>query len=316
MNTAKWAVAVILVLGTVVSIGIGQAPELATPMQDFEVLGISTVTNTGPPAITENPELFTGDSITDLGSIPFTGTVYQKDTIGQQVQLDVTTAYNVLAGIPSPVANDLTDPILGNGVEREVTTLGPGVHSFPSMSVKLNGTLQPDAGGVNGGYGVFQSGATLANASASAAQAINAGSRNGSDVGEFRVDISSAALGTTPIFEGNILTLADITLDPERAIRKGSRARVQIGAAPLDNNTIGNGFPFSKINPVFSDGDESDNIGRVGPKGSGDIESDNKGQIAPMVSAAVTSVPEPGTLLLLGSGLAGLIGFRKRALSC
>jgi hypothetical protein len=301
MNTAKWAV--MLVLGTMLSIGIDQAPELAIPIQgsaqDFEVLGISTMINTGPPTITGNPELFTGDSITDLGGIPFTGTVHQNDAIGQQAQIDVTTAYNVLAGMPVPVANDLTDQILGNGVEGVVPTLGPGVHSFPSMSAKLNGTLQPDAGGINGGYGVSPSGATLANASASAAQAINAGSRNGSDVGVSLADSSSAVLGTTAAFEGNILALVNITLNTETAILNG-KASAETGVVPLDDNTIRNGFPFLNLGHAFSDG----------------IESDNNGQIVPMVSAAVTSVSEPGTLLLLGSGLGGLFGFRKRLLSC
>jgi hypothetical protein len=314
MNTAKlkWAVAGMLLLGTMVSIGISQAPELTTPIQDsvkdFEVLSISTVPNTSPPPVTGNPELFTSDSITDLGSIPFTGTAHQNAAIDQQAQLDVTTGYNTMAGMPATVASDLTNPILGDRVEGEVTTLGLGVHSFPSMSARLNGTLQPDAGGINGGYGVSRSGATLASASASAAQAINAGSRNGSDVGEFQVDKGSA-------FEGNILALANITLDPEATIRKGRRARVLVGAVPLDDNTITNHFPFSIRDYAFNDGSESVNNDQAVPSGSDDIESDSKGQIAPMVNTAVTSVPESGTLLLLGSALAGLIGFRKIVLS-
>ena len=40
--------------------------------------------------------------------------------------------------------------------------------------------------------------------------------------------------------------------------------------------------------------------------------SDNSGSITVDVSNGTSPLPEPSTLLLLGSGLAGLVGFRKR----
>ena len=49
--------------------------------------------------------------------------------------------------------------------------------------------------------------------------------------------------------------------------------------------------------------------GNGGPGYSGGLVYDNAGNIVPI---GPSPVPEPSTMLLLGSGLAGLVAFRKK----
>jgi len=88
---------------------------------------------------------------------------------------------------------------------------------------------------------------------------------------------SSATLGTGTTFEGNILALTSITLTTGTTIGCGSALAIN-GAVTLDSNVIGGGCS--------------------GGSGGG----------------GTTTVPEPGTLGLLGTGLALLAGVGGRRL--
>lgn len=246
----------------------------------FAVLGGQTVTNTGATTITGNLGVSPGTAITGEASITQTGTVHKNDGVAIQAQSDVTTAYNYLANL-SPIT-DLTGKNLGG------LTLDPGIYHFDT-SAQLTGALTLDAHGSDNAFWAFQIGSTLTSASSSSVQVINAGLGGALywQVG------SSATLGTSTTFEGNILALTSITLNTGATIPCG-RALARNGAVTMDTNIVSTGC--SGTDSSGSNGGGSTGGGTVGGDGGG------------------TAVPEPASFLLVGLGLsAGLLSRRLRA---
>jgi type VI secretion system secreted protein VgrG len=218
----------------------------------YAVLAGSTVTNTGSSVLTGNLGISPGCALTGFPPGSVSGTINACNAASGLAQRDLTTAYNQAMGL-SPTAT-LTGKDLGGMV------LTPGVYFFAS-SAQLTGTLTLNNMGNPNALFVFQIGSTLTTASSSSVIFTN-----GLDSNVFWQVGSSATLGTTTTFEGNILALTSITLNNGASIGCGSALAIN-GAVTLNNNVIGGG---------------------CGGGGS--------------------TVPEPGTMGLMGTGLVLLLG--------
>lgn len=267
----------------------GLAVSILGTAGDFAVLAGSAVTNTGPTTIigSGNVGVTPLTSITP-GSSGFTfgtGTTHSNDGVAQQARIDAFTApisaFSFLGGLSG--ATDLSGQVLGTG--GTILTLNPGVYSF-SSSAQLTGALTLNNQGNNNAVFVFQIGSTLTTASGSSVLLAGAGSGDG----VFWVVGSSATLGTTTAFEGNILAAAAITLNTGATILCGS-ALARDEAVTLDTNIVGVGCGGGFQSVV---GDTGNTFGLLGPG------APVNGDLAP--------VPEPSTLLLFGSSLLGMGG--------
>jgi hypothetical protein len=107
----------------------------------------------------------------------------------------------------------------------------PGVYCFAS-SASNTGLLQLDAQGNVNAVWVFKTVSTLITGSASTVTTINSGHA----CNVFWQVGSSATLGTTTTFVGNILALTDITLQTGATL--SGRALVQTGTVTLDSNSV------------------------------------------------------------------------------
>jgi type VI secretion system secreted protein VgrG len=272
----------VLAFGFSVSAPIAQADTItlgnATP---FAVLAGSAVTNTGSSVIDGDVGVSPGTSITGFppGSVTPPGTINDKNAAANQAQIDLTTAYNALAGL-SPTST-LTGTNLGG------LTLTPGVYFF-ATSAQLTGTLTLNAEGLSNALWVFQVGTALTTASASAVSIINPGP---DDALYWQVG-SSATLGTGTDFEGNLLAKASITLNTGATDNCG-RVLAENAAVTLDTNTISIGCA-----DVAGEGSSGGLTGASSSGGTG----------------GGTGVPEPSTFLLVGcGGILGLLVLRRNA---
>ncbi len=250
--------------------------------RSFAVLGASTVTNTGATTLYGDLGLYAGSSITGTNTITQTGTTYIHDPAGvaKQAQIDATTAYNTLAGLSFTRSLSGTD--LGG------LSLTPGVYSF-SSSAQLTGALNLNFTGDPNAAFIFQIGSTLTTAGASSVNVIGGGSNSGIywQVG------SSATLGTTTRFAGNILANSSITLATGASIVCG-RAIALTGAVAMDTNSVSNDCASQNFGTAVSD------FGSQGFSGP--------------VSGGSHPVPEPGSATVIGVGLLGLLAVSWRGL--
>jgi Ice-binding-like/PEP-CTERM motif len=197
--------------------------------------------------------------------------------IADQAQLDENAAFSALELLPSTA--NLSGDVLGSLGTPGFSTLLPGVYSFPSTSAQVDGALTLNFNGESNAMFVFQIGTTLTTGS-SASIVVEGG--NSTDSIYWEVG-SSATLGSSTAFAGNILASASITLDPSASILCG-RALADTGSVTLSSTNL------------ISDNCSVDSFST----GATDFGSDG-------FSGVTSTTPEPGTFLLLGIGLAGII---------
>jgi hypothetical protein len=210
-------------------VGIQSAASAATPpvplgtAASFAVLAGSTITNTGPTTINGDLGLSPGTSVTGFPPGQVNGTIHAADSVAQQAQADLTTAYNDATALPVSA----TIP-----VELGGTTQTPGVYDSAAGTFGITGTLTLDAQGNPNAVFIFKAASTLITASASNVLLINGA--QASNV--FWVVGSSATLGVSSALQGNILALTSITVTTGTTIN--GRALARNGAVTLDTNTI------------------------------------------------------------------------------
>ena len=202
------------------------APVNLATASPFVVLGGATVTNTGPSVLNGDLGVSPGTALVGFG-LPavVNGATHANDAVAAQAQNDLTTAYNVAAGQPVSPANDLTGTNLGN------RTLNPGAYRY-SSSAQLTGQLTLDAQGDPNAQFVFEIGSSLTTASASSVVLVN----GASPCNVYWQVGSSATLGTTTAFQGNLMALSSISLNNGATVI--GRLLARNGQVSLINNVL------------------------------------------------------------------------------
>jgi LPXTG-site transpeptidase (sortase) family protein len=219
--------AVALVGGSLVTMASAASPanvNLGSAV-NFAILAGSGVTNTGSSLVSGDLGLSPGTSFTGFPPGTVVGTQHITDPIAAQAQLDLSTAFGQAAGSgPTiPVASDLGGKTLSPGVYKD--------NGAPD-SLSITGTLTLDGGGDANAVFIFQAASTLVTAPDSVVKLIN-----GVQAGNVFWQLgTSATLGATSIFKGNIL--AHVTIAVNNAANIEGRLLAQIGQVTLINDVI------------------------------------------------------------------------------
>jgi len=277
---------------------------LGPALTTFAVLGHTTVTNVPTSTIAGNVGVSPGTAITGSAGIVFTsGTLQANTALAQAAQNELINALLYTGpGILTPTVQLLSSELAG-------LTLFPGVYSFSDYAggfATLTGTsanpgllILDGQGNANAAW-VFQmastlttSAATTGTASSSKVSVINAGP----GAGVFWNVGSSATIGTYSAFAGNILALTSISMNTGSTIDCG-RALASTGQVSLQMNVLGNNCSGS----LAGSNGLSGGLSVATSQGGGPVVTTNP----------ATSVPEPGTLLTLATGIAALAGMARK----
>ena len=217
-----------LLLWSTLSLSLNAQISLGPTVAGFGVLAGSTVTNSGPTSVAGNLGVSPGTAITGFTGIApggpgvASGTIHSADSLALQAQNELTAAYNAAAGAASTAtkAGDLGGQILFAGVYTSSSTLG------------ITGTVTLDAQNNPNAQFIFQIASGLTTSTGSNVLLINGAQPSNVywQVG------SSATLGTTSYFTGNILALSSISLNTSAVLQ--GRALARTGAVTLLSNII------------------------------------------------------------------------------
>jgi uncharacterized protein (TIGR03437 family) len=198
-----------------------QAPVNLRSSSTFAVLAGTTVTVTGGGTITGNIGIYPGTAyVPGTPAVTVNGTIYAGGPVAQQAEADLTTAFNDAAGrsvAPITVAGNIGGQ-----------TLAPGLYKSTSSLAISSGDLTLDAQGNANAVWIFQIGSTLT--TTSGRQVILANGANPANI--FWQVGTSATIGTTSVFQGNILAGISISLLTGSTI--SGRALAIGGATTID----------------------------------------------------------------------------------
>lgn len=208
--------------------GAGQEPVNLRSAYSFAVLAGTSVTSTSGGTINGDVGVWTGSTF-DVGVPPVivNGTVHLADPVAAQAQVDLTTAYDDAAGRTLDVI------VIADG-ELGGKTLAPGLYrSAPGSFAITNVDLTLDAQGDSDAVWIFQMPSSTLTVGTGRQVILTGGAKAGNIFWQVG---SSATLGTTSVFKGNILALASITINTGASL--DGRALARIGTVTLDANIL------------------------------------------------------------------------------
>jgi hypothetical protein len=190
----------------------------------FTILASSTVTCTNASAVTGDVGVSPGIAITGFdASCTLSGALHAQDAAAAAAHADLLVAFDELGA--AECGEDLT------GVELGGLTLAPGVYCFDTTA-GLTGALTLDAGGDANASWIFQVGSAITTGPGSSMAM--AGGGNACNV--FWKVGTSAVLGTTSSFKGNVLASASVTLTSGSSLE--GRALALNAAVTSDGNAV------------------------------------------------------------------------------
>ena len=189
------------------------------------VLAGASITSTGATNITGDMGLSPGSSIGGFPPGILNGTQHINDATSNQAKLDLTAAYNDLAGRTSTDIVSLSGNIGG-------LTLTPGLYKSTSSLAISSGDLTFDAKGDANAVFIIQIASTLT--TTSGRKVILAGGALASNI--FWQVGSSATFGTTSVFKGTVIAMQSITLNTGDTI--DGRVLARTGSITMAGNTI------------------------------------------------------------------------------
>ena len=267
-------------------------PILGSNLITLAILGGGGVTIGGTGSvITGSIGAYPTTSITGVIPTNFTisgGTVQSGGATAMAAQSELGMAITALSGMTAT----------GSVSSLGGLTLAPGVYSS-SSTMDLTGTLTLDGGGNANALWVFEVGSALNTASSSVVNVIN----TGAGAGVYWVlptGSGSAVLGSNSTFLGNILANQSISASTNVSDPCG-RLLTQVASVTLaGTDTIGTG-----CSGILA--------GSNGLSGGGTLTTPPGGGPPVVTPLAPASIPEPGTVVLLGAGIAYLLARKQRS---